>query len=106
MKNKKIEYALSKVFTTGISFAILFSIFNFFDHHLRGNSIIKDLIANFCTSVIVFFIVGYFEYDSYIKKLEAQKKELSQEEFKCFKCKAIIKASESKCPQCGWTWVG
>jgi hypothetical protein len=29
---------------------------------------------------------------------------LGKDEFRCFRCRSIIKAEADACPECGWTW--
>jgi len=29
---------------------------------------------------------------------------LARDEFRCFRCRSIIRAGDDACPKCGWTW--
>ena len=35
---------------------------------------------------------------------EQKQRPLGEDEFRCFRCRSIIRGDDDACPPCGWTW--
>ncbi|MDD3374810.1 MAG: hypothetical protein PHY73_03680 [Candidatus Omnitrophica bacterium] len=81
---------------------------SFVEFTIYKDDSVNFLVAKFLFYFASFIIVMYFSVSQQKKRMDKWKEnhysKLNQEEFRCFKCKALINQDDEKCPQCGWKW--